>query len=513
MMSHDLDFRSRWRDRTRTLARSLGAAMLAALVGSACATLQAAEAPPPRNVAGMWSYLADWPIMPIHMVMLRDGRVMSYGTNAKGASTGAFIYDIWNPAEGLGGGHLTLPNGTATDIFCSAQIMLPGSGDVVIAGGDVWNGRKISNFGNNESTIFRANAQKLVKGVRMHRERWYATTTTMPDGEVYIQGGDKGIDHPEVRATNGTFRLLSDVDTGYIPWFYPRNWVAPNGRIFGFSEQYMYYVDVKGTGKISHVGSMPGDFGKTSAEAMYAPGKILRVSGGMKNSAASDNAVTIDINGKAPKVETTAPLPLPLHWPTATLLADGKVVVTGGSRVRNQMPGANYSPFIWDPATGKWTTGVATRSGKVRLYHSTAILLPDASVLVGGGGNAGPQHNMNAEIYYPPYLFNAADKFAQRPKITQAPTGLKVGRDFSINVNNGASIARVTLVKTGSVTHSINMDQRFMELKFTRMGNSLRITAPKSNKVATPGFYMLFVIDKAGVPSVAKVLPMFVTPG
>ena len=173
--------------------------------------------------------------------------------------------------------------------------------------------------------------------------------------------------------------------------------------------------------------------------------------------------------------------------------------------------GANYNPFIWNPATGKWAKGAATQSGKARLYHSSAILLPDATVLVGGGGAPGPQTNTNVEIYYPPYLFNGLDKFADRPKILAAPTGLKVGRNFSIDVNNGASIGRVTLVKTGSVTHSFNMDQRFLDLTFTTAGNTLLVNAPNSNKLATPGHYLLFVLNKSGVPSVAKVLPMFVT--
>src|SRR3954447_2654517 len=83
---------------------------------------------------GAWSGLAQWPLIPIHAVLLGDGRVLTYGTNADGQQTGHLIYDVWDPGAGLGdGSHLTLPNTTSTDLFCSAQIVLPQSGDVLLA--------------------------------------------------------------------------------------------------------------------------------------------------------------------------------------------------------------------------------------------------------------------------------------------------------------------------------------------------------------------------------------------
>jgi hypothetical protein len=327
-----------------------------------------------------------------------------------------------------------------------------------------------------------------------------------------VQGGDLGTDHPEVRGRDGSFRLLTGADTSAYSYFYPRNWVAPDGKIFGFSDLRMYRIDPAGAGSVIDLGSMPGRYTKTSTEAMFLPGRILRVGGGTTTNAINAASV-IDINGEVPAVTRTSNLPQPLQWSTATLLADGKVLVTGGSRVRNQLEGAAANAFIWNPANGKWTTGAATTSGRARLYHSTAMLLADGSVLVGGGGAPGPQRNLDAEIYYPPYLFDPTGARALRPKILVTPTSLKVGRDFKIQVDNGASIARVVLVKTGSVTHSFNMDQRFMELPFQRARSTLAVTAPRSNAIATPGYYLMFVIDRAGVPSLGKVMPMYITPG
>ncbi|MFZ1425805.1 MAG: galactose oxidase early set domain-containing protein, partial [Geminicoccaceae bacterium] len=179
----------------------------------------------------------------------------------------------------------------------------------------------------------------------------------------------------------------------------------------------------------------------------------------------------------------------------------------------NQLTGANYSALLWNPNTNAWTVGAGTAAtpDHARLYHSIGLLLPDATVLVGGGGASGttvkgPAVNTNAEIYYPPYLFTAAGQWAPRPRIVQAPPILTVGTRFAITVDNPLAIARVTLIKTGSVTHSFNMEQRFMGLPFTRSGNQLLVNAPASLNLATPGRYLLFVLDAQGVPSIARIV-------
>jgi hypothetical protein len=79
---------------------------------------------------------------------------------------------------------------------------------------------------------------------------------------------------------------------------------------------------------------------------------------------------------------------------------------------------------------------------------------------------------MNAEIYYPSYLYDGPAHFAQRPAIVTAPDTLEIGVDFSMNIGT-ADIRRLTFVKTGSVTHSVNMDQRFIELPFTSSSGTL----------------------------------------
>jgi hypothetical protein len=141
-----------------------------------------------------------------------------------------------------------------------------------------------------------------------------------------------------------------------------------------------------------------------------------------------------------------------------------------------------------------------------RLYHSNALLLPDATILVGGGGAPGPVVNTNAQIYYPPYLYNSSGGLATRPRITSAPAKLTRGQTFVVGTDQPTTIARVTLIKTGSVTHGFNMEQRFMELPFTRSGSTLKVQAPANANIAPPGRYLLFVLDGQGVPSIAKVV-------
>jgi YVTN family beta-propeller protein len=453
------------------------------------------------NVRGAYSALGNWPLIGVHTVLLPDGRVLTYGSRTDGRQTGYFEYDLWNPAAGsIGAGHLTLPNQTGTDIFCGSQVVLPDSGKVVLNGGDIMANGGSTNVGNNNTNIFDPSDNSLIRGNNLNRARWYSTSTVLLNGEVYVQGGNGGADRPEVRQLDGGYRLLSNANTAALGWVFPRNYIAPDGRVFGYDGGgTMYFVNAAGTGALTTAGSIPANVrGDDSTAVMFRPGRILQVGG------ASNGAVVIDINGASPVVTPTANMATMRKLANATVMADGRVVVTGGSTVWNQMTGVNYTAEIWNPTTGTWTIGAS--GARSRLYHSGSLLLPDASVLVIGGGAPGPENNLNAEIYYPPYLYNAAGALAARPAIVDAPAQLDIGKIFPLEFGNAASIARVTLIKTASVTHSFNMEQRFTELTFTANGNRLMIQAPTRASHATPGYYMLFVIDANGVPSSARIV-------
>src|SRR5262245_47610451 len=234
---------------------ALAAALL--IVGQAATSIE--SIPPDAPIKGMWSPVVPWPVIGVHAVLLPSGRVLTYGTDTNGRQTGFLTYDVWDPALGLGAdAHLTLPNGTGTDIFCGSQLVLPHSGDVLLAGGDNWTGTGTTNTGNNNSNIFDSSTNVLTRGNNIHRPRWYSTSTTLPHRHTYIQGGSGGADRPEIRAADGTFRLLGNANTNTLNYSYPRNFVAPDGSVFGYdSNGIMYRVDTSGLGSVTTVGQLP----------------------------------------------------------------------------------------------------------------------------------------------------------------------------------------------------------------------------------------------------------------
>ena len=241
---------------------------------------------------------------------------------------------------------------------------------------------------------------------------------------------------------------------------------------------------------------------------MYVPGKVVKA-GSSYLSPPPDNgggipskATTymLDMTRPAPAWTQTASMSYARTHLNLTLLPDGSVLATGGSSDIGGVNTANavYPAEIWSPVTQTWTTLASEQVP--RLYHSTATLLPDGRVLVGGSG-----HNyynniaaFNSEIFSPPYLFKGA-----RPTITSAPSTLAYGSSFYVGTPDGASIASVSLIRNGAVTHSFNMDQRYVPLTFQQTAGGLTVQAPADANLAPPGTYMLFMVNANGVPSVA----------
>jgi hypothetical protein len=475
----------------------------------------AAEAAPPSgpgaSTKGAFGPAVTWPIIPIHAVLLADGRVLTYGTSESGQQGAQFVYDVWNPAQGTGSGsHLVLPNTTGTDLFCSAQSVLAGSGNVLLTGGDrTVNGDR--NYSDDATTIFypkntASPTLALQSGQTMAFRRWYPSILPLANGDKVILGGraDPGIlaPTPELYSESTGWRLLTGANSDAAfgsgtAWYYPRAYKLPNDPANAFVLGHtgnMFHLNPAGSGKVTKLAKTTLGGSHMLPTVMFDAGKLLSVRSNRK-------VVVVNINGAQPSVTSTADIDQVRYWSNATMLADGKVLVTGGSAVANQLSGVAYAARLWDPATGQWTLGAP--ASKARLYHSTALLLPDGSVLTAGGGAPGPVKNLNAELYFPPYLYKGA-----RPALSGTPAALSLSKTktFKATVGTGSQISRVTLLRGGSTTHANNMEQRFQRLAFTQSGTSLTITSPINPNYTLPGYYLLFVFDSNGSPSVARTI-------
>src|SRR5262245_23181327 len=198
------------------------------------------------------------------------------------------------------------------------------------------------------------------------------------------------------------------------------------------------------------------------------------------------------------------------------ILLDGTVLLTGGSTNDEDANIAALQAELYNPATNTFFS-MASES-YARLYHSTAILLPDATVLVAGsqpGLGANPTssaYDTHIEIYKPPYLFTSSGGMATRPTITSVPANISYGNAFQIQTPDAARISQVVLVRPGSVTHAFNVEQRLIGLSFTAGSGVLNVTAPSDvvstptgiTNPAPPGYYMVFLVSSSGVPSTAQ---------
>jgi len=459
---------------------------------------------------GAWSEVVDWPLIGIHAVLTPQGEVLTFGTDENGVQGAQFFYDVWSPSQGTGAdSHFLLNNSLAVDSFCSAPILMPDNGNILMPGGD-------QRFGGNYNTgivdapIFNTTSKTLGQAADMSFARWYPTSTVLQNGEVLVTGGIDGagapvitpeIYSPESDSWRSMFGATSQQVFG-VDWWYPHQWVRSDGSIFGMSGGSMYYIDVEGSGETTYIGTVPATArGTVSTSVMYEPGKILKVGGG----ATGTGAFTIDVNGLTPSIQSVPSVKFSRSaWSNSSVLPDGTVLVTGASSVVNTMVNASLTPELWNPVTNTWEQLASAE--KARLYHSTSLLLPDGRVLITGGGAPGPQTNLNAEIFSPPYLLNDQGNLRSRIQITQAPQSASFNSQAVVNYS-GSQVQRVTLIKTGAVTHSFNMEQRFVDLDFNRQGNQLTIDMPDVS-LAPPGYYMLFLLDANGTPSVARIIKL-----
>ena len=498
------------------------------------------------------------------------------------------------------------PNGAdPNNIFCSGHVVLPG-GRVLITGGQ---NAAVTGNGLAYTNIFDSFANAWWTGAQppnMNYARWYPTNTPLWDGTVLtLSGTDQNgafVPTPELWQPNttgtGTWLPLNGVGgsntiggapgsaqyTPYYPWTYQDPRPSLNNQPGHDNQVYIagpsMYADDLETAATNQQNNGRGywlmqgpdrDNANTSyhflreygSSVMYSPGKILVVGGKVHTTTPgiypTETAEAVDLTAPSPAWQQVASMLHGRKYMNATMLPDGKVLATGGTGAdcfnenneTGYMLNGNfvYPPVIegeiWNPSAPNTSWTRTAFMASPRLYHSIALLLPDASVLVAGGGEGGScggagydfQDHPTAQIYSPPYLFQPGD----RPQI-----GGMLSNNYSIEIhygqylhfwvqgnsiqNNSDHITQVSLVRLPSVTHSFNYNQWFktyLDPSDPRLNgvyadpndanapvitrhhinaSDLGVMIPNRPQDMPPGYYMLFAVSDTGVPSVAKII-------
>jgi galactose oxidase len=442
-------------------------------------------------LVGQWSPPQTWPYRAVHASLLPNGKVLYWSQFLEG-----FEVELWDPVTNAS----THLGRAPYNIFCAGHSFLP-DGRLLLAGGHI-----SDNNGENKATIYSPSSNSWEPLPAMNAGRWYPTNLTLPNGDVLTLAGTisndlHGNKLPQVwQQSTRTWRNLTGALLS-VPT-YPRMFLAPNGKtVMAGPDVKTRYLNTSGTGSWTTIAytnrTTTRDYGTV---VMYRPGKIVTIGGDDPPSATAE---IIDLNSSTPAWRYFGKMRQPRRQHNATLLPDGKVLVTGGSSGTDfDNSGAPvYAAEMWDPnATDQTLAFKLMASNTVyRGYHSITLLLPDGRVLSAGGKVGGKN---TAEIFSPPYLFKGT-----RPTITSAPATVKYGQIFSVQTPNATSITKVSLMGLATVTHGMDAGQSFRNLTFSKTTGVLTVSAPATSTMSPPGYYMLFILAN-GVPSVAKVIQL-----
>jgi Domain of unknown function (DUF1929)/FG-GAP repeat len=460
-------------------------------------------------------------VVPIFQAVLPNGKVLMWDSVGQSAPeqmpTNNFTRAmVWDPTTNT----YNRRDVPAYNIFCAGYTQLA-NGNVLMAGGN----KNAALDGIVQTHIFDWRKEELgqapwSRGPDMAAARWYPAVQALGNDEAVIVGGGQAI--PEVYQTDGKLRRLTNA-SGYSDRLYAFLTTRPNGQVelMGPVTQ-MNTINTSGNGAITATKARDGINRTYGGFATYDIGKVLVAGGGditegSQSHVPTKTAVLVGVNGSTTTVGSTASMSVGRRQHNLTILADGSVLATGGmSRATNanvDLVNPVFAAERWDPATGNWT--VLSGASRVRQYHSSATLLPDGRVLTGGGGVCASCVSLgylekNIEYFEPPYLYkkDGSGQKATRPAITTAPDTATYGQTFNISSAQAGSIAKVGLVRLGAATHSQDQGQRYVPLSFTASASTITATAPANSNIAPAGYYMLFITDDAGVPSVAKMIKL-----
>lgn len=488
---------------------------------------------------GDWELLAFRSgVLAVHAALLPRGKVLFFAGSGSSAlrfrsplfgdeQHGIFTSVVWGPPDNVFShpGTLRTQAGKPFDFFCGGDAFLP-DGRLLSAGGTLdygpFKGRK-------DAALFDFASEQWSFAASMAHGRWYPTLITLADGRILATTGltENGNAH------NQALELYSAAADDwqakhFAPGFpglplYAHLFLLADGRIFFSGGRMDDPLDVQPcvfdltqqpVPTIAVNDLLAPNERNQSASVLLPPAQQQRVMicgggpVGKQDKTDATGAVSIvDLTAPEPRYAAAAPMGLPRLHLNAVVLPDHTVFVGGGSLKQEDEPLARLQAEIYDPATDRWT--VMAAATVPRLYHSTALLLPDGRVVAAGGNPEGgsqvaweppdPEEEMRLEVFSPPYLFRG-----QRPAIDAAPESCSYGETIAISTPQAGAIRWVSLVKNGVTTHSFDSGQRLVDLDIvTQAAGVVQATVTDNPNLAPPGWYMLFLVDQQGVPSVA----------
>ena len=456
---------------------------------SSTVTITVSNANSPDRV-GQWSARTNWPLVAVHMSLLPNGKVLMWD-----GWEDSVVQYLWDPAT-----QTFRSTSMSSAVFCSSHTNLA-DGRVLVPGGHQEGATLgLPEYGIKDTNLYNPATDTWFRAADMEYARWYPSVLSLADGRVAVISGQSTpgawVDEPQVYDPVENAWSDITVSTSNMRSDYPPAFLLPNGLIGVLSsypgEYFLFDADKPSwnlSGQIS--------VGRGTALA-YRPGKVLACGGGTQQQPSSKNAAVIDFTQTPPTWRTVAPMAFGRYQHNLVSLPDGTVFVVGGATTADQEATVGVlTPELWNPATETWASLAPMRDP--RMYHSTALLMSDARVLVAGGGRLGSVPSYpTAEIYSPAYLFKGS-----RPVITQAPSVWSLGTSVVVQTPDAASVSSVVLIRLGSVTHTLDMAQRYVDLAFTRQTNSLLVQVPAALTQVPQGYYMLFIVNQSGVPSFA----------
>jgi hypothetical protein len=473
------------------------------------------------NVQGQWKTLpTQMPINPVHVSLMHTGKVLIVSGSGNLPSDTTYLAAVWDPATDT---VTTQP--VPFDMFCNGMVVLPDGRPFVMSGTLQYDPFQ----GDPRTAAYDPSTGNFVQLQSMAHGRWYPTATTLSDGSVMVFSG---LD--ENSATNTTVEIYKvgsgwsqPFGAGWTPPLYPRMHLLPNGNVFYSGSTTSSAIFNPTTQKwTTGVASTNYSGTRTYGTSVLLPltpannydPRIIIMGGG---NPATNTTEIIDLGAANPVWCSSLAQPkagCSVYGPPmsqsriemdAVILPNGKVLAVNGSP--NDETGASLNADLYDPIANTFSSAGA--NAYARLYHSGALLLPDATVLVLGGNPARGTYEPRMEVYSPAYLFNSDGSLATRPTITGVTPGvIGYGGSFQIQTPNAANISSAVLVRPGSPTHAFDMDQRLVGLSFTVGNGVLNATAPPNGSIAPPGYYMLFVLNSAGVPSLASFIQLSLAP-